>query len=88
MRSLGNHEVCLVAGGNRAGSSSSNSSGRSAAIQQCRGLPNDTKVTYSVSVSASMGGRVVGIGGEAVTNQQVTITTTCGALRAAEKATN
>ncbi len=91
MRSLDFQEVRLVAGGNRGGnrggSSSTNSSGRSAALLQCRGLPADTKVTYSYTVSASAGGKVMGVGGEAVATQHVTITTTCGALRAAEKAT-
>jgi len=92
MRSLDFQEVRLVAGGNRGGSSRSSkqsrSSARQAALNNCQGLPDDAKVTITYSVSANVGGRVVGIGGDATTNQGSTVETTCGALRAAEKARN
>jgi len=94
MRSLDLHEVRFVAGGNGRSSNTSTttqtrSSARQAALQNCRGLPDNAKVVITYSATASVGGRVIGIGGDATTSQGSTVETTCGDLRAAdEKATS
>ena len=80
MRSLIGAELDAVAGGN---GSSGNSAARDAAIKQCQGLPDDTKVTFTIEISSNVGGKVAGVGGEATTTQTVEIETTCGALRKA-----
>lgn len=89
MRSLEFKEVRAVAGGdgkdNAGGSGNGGSAARKAAIVQCEGLSDDTRVTFTIGISASAGGNVVGIGGEAKTSQTVTIETTCGDLRNAGK---
>ncbi|WP_155951964.1 hypothetical protein [Pseudoxanthomonas suwonensis] len=84
MRSLEVRELRLVAGGNGSGgTSNSGSAARQAAVEQCQGLPDSTKVTFEISIEANVSGKVVGLGGEATTTQTVTIETTCGDLRAA-----
>ncbi|ADV28553.1 putative lipoprotein [Pseudoxanthomonas suwonensis 11-1] len=88
MRSLKVQEIHSVAGGNNRSSGTSNQSGssaRQAALQNCRGLPDSTKVTISYGATATVGGRVGGIGGDATTTQGATVETTCGDLRAAEE---
>ena len=82
MRTLQLCETNAVAGGNK----SQNSSSRDGALKACNGLPDETKVTFSMEVTANIGGKVGGLGGEATTRQMVTIETTCGDLRAAEDA--
>ncbi|WP_162202617.1 hypothetical protein [Pseudoxanthomonas suwonensis] len=78
MRELMTYELCSVAGGN------GNSAARDAALKQCEGLPDNTGVSFTIEVSANVGGKFNGIGGEAKTTQTVNINTTCGDLRAAE----
>lgn len=80
MRQLTDIEVSMVSGGN----GGNNSSARDAALRNCRNLPDDTKVTFEISIESNVSGKVSGIGGEATTTQTVTIETTCGDLRKAE----
>lgn len=80
MRSLVDSELNEVAGGN---GSSGTSAARAAAVKQCQGLPDNTKVTFTIQISSNVGGKVVGVGGEATTSQTVEIETTCGDLRKA-----
>ncbi|WP_162433958.1 hypothetical protein [Pseudoxanthomonas koreensis] len=80
MRSLKESELNMVAGGNGA---STNSAARDAAIKQCRGLPDNTKVKFTIQISSNVSGKVSGVGGAATTTQTVEIETTCGELRKA-----
>lgn len=75
MRALHDSEFKAVCGGT--------SASRSAAVKQCQGLPDNTKVTFTIQISSNVGGKVGGVGGEATTSQTVTVETTCGDLRKA-----
>ncbi|MBO9715868.1 MAG: hypothetical protein J7507_03445 [Pseudoxanthomonas sp.] len=78
MRVLEVSELNAVVGGTGA---SGASAAREAAIKQCKGLSDDTKVTFTIQISSNVAGKIGGIGGEGTTTQTVEIETTCGDLR-------
>jgi len=82
MRSISANEISMVSGGrDGSGSATNASAAREAAINQCKGLPDNTKVTFTIQISSNVSGKVAGVGGEATTVQTVEVETTCGDLR-------
>ncbi|MCA0197633.1 MAG: hypothetical protein LCH59_05875 [Proteobacteria bacterium] len=75
MRALSTTETMSIVGGN------GNSAARNAAIKQCVGLPDETKVTFEIKIESNASGKVAGVGGESTTTQTVKVETTCGDLR-------